>query len=662
MSIEPNVLRILVVDEEPSVRDAYRTVLQTSEPPVSQELDTMELALFGTPSDLPILQPAPELVRDVTYASQGQEAHALVVESVARGNRFAVAFVDMRMPPGWDGAETIEHIWAVDPDVQIVVVTAYSDRSWDQVVARLGRSDGLLLLKKPFDPSEVRQLAGSLGEKWRLGRVATRELSESKRLAAELTDANAGLAREVVVRRAAEARLHRHAYYDSLTGLANRARLTERLDGMLERLRTDANKSFAVLFLDIDNFKLVNDSFGHEMGDRLLVEVAKRLSEGLRGLDAIARLDEDSASRLGGDEFVVILGGIKKGTDAAVVADRLLQSLAQPIDLGVQSVALSTSAGIAVATPECESAEALLRDADTAMYRAKSQRLRFAMFDPAMHIEAKSRLAIESDLRRAVSKNHISLVFQPIVHAGTRRIVALEALARWDHPDYPRRSPAEFIPIAEETGLIVPLGRWLLEEACRQLATLRAANPSAKDLRINVNVSRRQLLDINLAADVRDIIERTGIPADRVGLEITESAIIGDVDAALRQLDALKRIGVTLHLDDFGTGYSSLSCLQRFPLDVVKIDRAFVTTLGQSNVSASIVEAIVTVAHRLGIRVTIEGVETEPQFAAVQELGSDFAQGFLLHRPLSAEAISALFTAEDRLAPRLDGTPIGTKA
>jgi predicted signal transduction protein with EAL and GGDEF domain len=375
------------------------------------------------------------------------------------------------------------------------------------------------------------------------------------------------------------------------------------------------------------------------------------------------RLEGDTASRLGGDEFVVVLDGMHDDADAARVAERLLARIAEPIDLGVQHVALSASIGISIGTCGDRTAEELLREADTAMYRAKASRAGFAVFDPAMHDAARRRLAIESDLRRAVAAHHFSLVFQPIVHAASGRIAALEALVRWDHPDYPRRTPNEFIPVAEQTGLIVPLGEWLLEQACSALASLRAECPGADELRINVNLSRRQLLDPRLGETVRGAIRRTGVPASRVALEITESAIIEDVPAALARLGELRSFGLGLQLDDFGTGYSSLSCLQRFPLDVVKIDRAFVAELGRSERSAAIVESVVLLAHRLGMHVTVEGVETAAQLDAVRAIGGDFAQGYLIQRPMPLDGVRRLLAAEGERAAadaaRASGLPIG---
>jgi diguanylate cyclase (GGDEF)-like protein len=642
-------LRVLVVDDDPSVRTAYANVLAPRRGRRTT-IDNLETGLFGSPTTK-----GTGLVKalDVACASQGQEALGLVERAVAEGRPFAVAFIDMRMPPGWDGLTTAERIRAVDPQIQIVIATAYSDHAWDDVVRRLGRVDSLLLLKKPFDANEVQQMAAALSEKWRLALTAAAELEESKRLAAGLTAANVELEREVADRQAAERKLHRHAYYDPLTGLSNRYRLIDRLETAFERRRREPTFSFAVLYFDLDSFKLVNDGLGHEMGDKVLVEIARRLSSALRGADAVAWADDHAASRLGGDEFVVLLEGIRRPTDAAVVADRLLRLISQPIDLVVQQVALAASVGVAVAEDRHETADEILRDADMAMYRAKFDRLRIAMFDPAMRAAAGRRLSVESDLRRAVEARHFQLVFQPICRASDGRIAALEALVRWNHPDYPVRPPSEFIPVAEETGLIVPLGRWILEEACRTLAAMRAAAPEADDVRMSVNVSRRQLLDPRFGADVRSILERTGAPASRVDLEITESAIIGDEEAALKRLAELKEIGVGIHLDDFGTGYSSLSCLQKFPLDLVKVDRSFIRDLGDAAVTAAVVEAIVPLTHRMGMQVTVEGVETEPQLAALQALGIDFVQGFLLHRPDTIEAVMTLLDA--RTAPVDDG-------
>ena len=642
MTATADPIRVLVIDDEPDVREAYLTILGPR-PPRDADLDALEGALFGKPTAAPI---APSTPLDVVCAGQGAEALALVKSAMEQGRPFSVAFIDMRMPPGWDGLETAERIREVDPDIQIVIATAYSDRTWDEVVATLGHIDSLLLLKKPFDPNEVAQMAAALGEKWRLSRILQAELTESVRLSSELQSTCLDLEREAASRSDAERLLHHRAYYDSLTGLPNRLRLLDRLKSAVARRRREPDYAYAVLFFDLDRFKLVNDSLGHDLGDQVLIEVARRLKEGLRGADAVVRAGEDGAARLGGDEFVVLLDGMQDASDAVAVAKRLLEQIAQPIDLMVQQVALAASVGITVAADHHRTAEDVLREADTAMYRAKFERLGVALFDPEMHKAARLRLSVETDLRRAIENEHFSLVFQPIVHADSGRIAAMEALVRWDHPDYPTRSPAEFIPVAEDTGLIVPLGRWILEESCNALASLRARSPESLDVRLCVNVSRRQLLDPRLPDDVLEILGRTGIPADRLDLEITESALIGDEEAALNRLNELKQVGVGLHLDDFGTGYSALSCLQNFPLDVVKIDRAFVASLAASSKSASIIGAIVTMAHRLGILVTIEGVETGLQFEVAQSLGSDYAQGYLLHRPTPIEHLTQLVILE----------------
>ena len=642
MSGGPDPVRVLVVDDDASVRAAYASIL-SPRPAPNTGLDAMEAALFGGP---PAAGRAPRAALEVVCASQGQEALGLVEEAVAAGRSFAVAFIDMRMPPGWDGLETAERIRAADPQIQIAIATAFSEHSWEEVAQRLGRPDSLLLLKKPFDATEVEQIAAAMGAKWQLTRAVQNDLDEANRLATRLRAANIELEREVAERQTVERLLHRRAYYDTLTGLPNRLRLIDRLQIAFARRSRDPDYSFAVLFFDLDSFKLVNDSLGHEMGDQVLMEIAKRLTDGLRSIDSVAVVDADSASRLGGDEFVVVLDGICKETDAAVVAERLLHRISQPIDLVVQQVALAASVGVAVAGDRHDCAEDILRDADTAMYRAKFERMRIAVFDPAMHDRARRRLSIESELRRAVEERHFSLAFQPIFHAGSGRISAMEALARWDHPGCASRSPAEFIPVAEETGLIVPLGRWILEEACRSLAAVRASCANAADLRVSVNVSRRQVLDPRLPSDVRDILRHTGVPADRVDIEITESAIIGDEAAALLRLAELKKIGVGLQLDDFGTGYSALSCLQDFPLDLVKIDRSFIRTLGECARSAAILESIVPLAHRLGMQVTVEGVETHAQLAAVRRIGADFAQGFLLGRPCPIETVMKMLLAQ----------------
>ncbi len=465
---------------------------------------------------------------------------------------------------------------------------------------------------------------------------------------ADLRRTNEMLELGIEERRAAEAQLRHHAYHDALTGLPNRTLLTDRLERCIARVSRDRAYLFAVLFLDLDNFKVINDSLGHELGDELLVAITTRLQACLRTVDAVVRA-ENVAARLGGDEFVLLLDDLKQPCDAAIVCQRLLDMLAEPFDLGGNEVVVTASIGVALSNSSCASAGTMLRDADIAMYRAKEAgKARYALFDSTMHVEAIARLEMESDLRRAVESEDFELAFQPIIALEAGRIAGFEALLRWTHPKRGVVPPDEFVPIAEETGLITPIGTWVLRAACRQLKAWDEAGLAALDLCMNINVSRRQLLEPGLCEEVARTLKELNLAGRRVNLEITESAIIEDADHATKCLLELRRLGVGVHMDDFGTGYSSLSCLHRFPLDVVKIDRAFMGTMVQDRNYVAVVHGIITITHNLHMRVTAEGVETTEQLAQILSLDCDFAQGYLFSRPVGAEEAFALCGDEGR--------------
>jgi len=450
-------------------------------------------------------------------------------------------------------------------------------------------------------------------------------------------------------RQEAEERLRHSALYDTLTDLPNRTLLSDRLENCLARASRDAKHCFAVLFLDLDNFKVINDSLGHNVGDRLLVAVADRLQSCLRSFDTVARIqvDEDMAARIGGDEFVIVLDGLRNTRDTALVAERLQQHLIRPYNLDSHEVVVSASIGIAVYDRRYQNAEELLRDADTAMYRAKGAgKAQFAIFDPAMHASATARLQVENELRRAVERRELHLAYQPIVALATHRVVGLEALLRWTKPDGSNVPPAQFIAIAEECGLMIPIGRWVLREACQTLQRLRSASRRNRELFVNVNFSQREVAEPGLGDDIERALHDHGLVGRQLNVEITESAVMKDSGAITEQLLKIKKLGVGLQLDDFGTGYSSLSCLHRFPLDVIKIDQSFTTTLGGNRDYLPVVEAIVTLAHSLGLKVTIEGIETEAQLKQVRSVGCDFGQGYYFSRPVSAdEAVASLDVA-----------------
>ena len=441
---------------------------------------------------------------------------------------------------------------------------------------------------------------------------------------------------------AAARALEHQATHDALTGLPNRALLQERLGRALaDAASAQGDDAVAVLFLDLDRFKVVNDSLGHAAGDDLLVAVAGRLAGCVRGGDTVARL--------GGDEFAILLAGLGAGGEATRTAGRIIRALEAPFRLGGRDVVTATSIGIAVGGTGHVAAD-LLRDADVALYRAKARgRGRYAVFDTAMNARALERLELEADLRRALRRGEFEVYYQPKVDLGTGRLAGLEALVRWRHPVRGVVGPGVFIPLAEETGLIQPLGQWVLEEACRQARRWGEAAGGGAAVVVSVNLSARQFAQPTLVEDVARALEAAGADPHQVQLEITEGVAMGNAEATVEILRRLKELGVGLAIDDFGTGYSSLAYLKRFPVDALKIDRAFVTGLRRETADSSIVGAVVGLGRALRLAVVAEGVETAEEAAQLCELGCALGQGYHFARPLPRAQVDALLLSEGPL-------------
>lgn len=460
--------------------------------------------------------------------------------------------------------------------------------------------------------------------------------------ATALRDRNGGVSHSVAMveditaRKQAELQLTHQAFHDALTGLPNRLLFLDRLQQALKRTR-GIHPQVAILFLDLDNFKVVNDSLGHGLGDQLLIAVAERLRHSLR--------NDGTVARLGGDEFAILLEEINGPGDATTAAERIIEALGLPFDLNGQQLFINASIGIACSSPaNCQVGD-LLREADVAMYGAKRQgKARFTVFEPGMGTLALERLELESDLRHALDHDEFILHFQPVfnLESAIESLAGFEALIRWQHPVRGLVSPADFIPVAEETGLIVPIGRWVLAEACRQLQAWQEAFPDGPWLAMGVNLSGRHFTEPDLVTDVEAVLRESALEPQRLILEITESAMVEDEQAAAAILQQLKQLGIQLAVDDFGTGYSSLAALRRFPVNHLKIDRSFVDGLGTDPDDSVIVSGIIGLAHGLGLSVVAEGVESARQWAHLRELGCDYAQGYYFARPLTPDDATAL--------------------
>jgi len=427
--------------------------------------------------------------------------------------------------------------------------------------------------------------------------------------------------------------------HDALTGLPNRSLFTERLRHAMRRAARHPDDLFAVLFLDLDRFKDVNDNLGHFAGDELLRAVARRLEACIR--------PEDTVARLSGDEFAILLESITDISDAGRVAERIEEALSFPINLAGAEVRTSASMGIVTSSMAHDQPEQLLRSADMAMYRAKAAgRARYEMFDREMHSDSLARLQLETDLRRAVELSEFRLHYQPLVSLRTGRVTGFEALVRWEHPERGLAHPAEFIPVAEETGLIVPIGRWVLVEACRRMKEWQASHPREVPLTIGVNLSVRQFSQPDLLDQINHALDSTGLAPSALRLEITESAIIDKGPFAIAILSQIRELGVQVYLDDFGTGYSSLSYLHGLPIDAIKIDRTFVSSMDTDEKSLRLVRTILTLAEIVGVRAEAEGISTVEQLRELRYLNCEQGQGYLFSAPITHDAVTDMLRAD----------------
>jgi diguanylate cyclase (GGDEF)-like protein len=624
-SATPHVRRrLLVIDDNPAIHEDFRKILPTGVQD-SPELLAAEQLLLGEPQSL-----APRPAFEIDSALQGQEGVERVRQALAEGRPYAMAFIDMRMPPGWDGLETIQHLWEVDPHVQVVICSAHADYDWTEVVARLDHSDKLLVVKKPFEAIEVLQCANALTRKWDNERTLRQQVEQLEQVVEARTQ---GL-------EAANKQLRHLATHDSLTGLPNRVLLDDRLTQAAAHAERDGH-SFAVAMFDLDRFKVVNDSFGHRAGDQLIKEVAHRLA-------AVAR-STDTVARLGGDEFLFIMDRLARREDAVQIVRRAVEALSQPIRIGDIDIHASASIGVAMFPADGKGVDTLIANADAAMYCAKQRgRNNIQCYASGMNAITQDKVKLESDLHAALTLNQLELHFQPKLETMSGAIYGAEALVRWRHPERGLVPPGEFIPLAEACGLIDKIGDWVVNEACRQARAWQLQGlPS---LRVAVNLSALQFRNGNLLHMTAAALAAADLEPRFLEVEITESALMSDPEESVKILEQLSRMGVVVSVDDFGTGYSSMAYLRRFPIDKLKIDRTFIGELLSRADDASIVRAIVSLAHNLRLKVVAEGVETSDQLELLRSLGCDQYQGFWFSPAVPAPKFAELLVESRKKA------------
>ncbi|WLI30610.1 EAL domain-containing protein [Pseudomonas rhodesiae] len=592
--------RILIVDDTASIHEDFRKIL-CADTHAEPSLDSLEETLFGTPA-------APRQVFELDSAYQGQEALALVSQALAANAPYAMVFIDMRMPPGWDGLQTIEQLWNVDPNLQIALCTAYSDYSFEAIEARLKYNDQLLILKKPFDHLEIRQMASALTWKWQLAQDVARKVS--------------GLERTIEERVQELLKVSHLLQYDALTELPNSTLLGDRLTQAIALGRRH-DTQLAVMFIGLDRFKRINNALGYPVGDEVLQQVSHSLVATVR--------DSDSVFRYGSDEFVIVLHDVQHPQQTQHIADKVLRTISATRHVAGHDLSVTASLGISIYPNDSCNAVELIKHAETAMHTSKERGANdFSFYTEDMNLRAQRQQNLESAIRHALERDEFVLHYQPKLDLRSGRIVGAEALIRWFQPRSGWVSPADFIPVAEDSGLIVPLTQWVLHQACEQAQAWRGMG--LPPLCMSVNVSpidfrQRDFVD-NLAA----ILKQSGLPPARLELEITESVLMQNVDETVDILQKIKAMGVRLALDDFGTGYSSLSYLRRFPIDVLKIDQSFVRGLNVNSQDAQLISAIIGMGKSLELNIIAEGVETVEQLNFLKTQQCEEGQGFLFSK------------------------------
>ncbi len=617
--------RILIVDDNESIhKDFLKTLCKTVEN--DDDMASLEAELFGDDNSKTKREVKEESIEyQVDSAYQGEEALEKVRQAHAHGNPYALLFVDVRMPPGWDGIETISRIWSEFPYTEMAICTAYSDYSWEEIAEKLGNTDKLLFLTKPFSTIVVRQMALSLIKKWNLGEQARNYVADLENEVSERTQQLKSLLADVEQKN----KLLQHmALHDGLTDLPNRTLFTDRLKHRVTTAGRE-NLRFAVFMLDLDQFKDINDTLGHEVGDKVLIEVGERIRQALR--------DSDTAARLGGDEFAVLLHEVDDES-STMVANKIVEALEPPIVVNNKSLCVGASIGIAVYPAHGEDDTTLVRHADIAMYEAKYSGQGVSVFDVEENAKRSDRAQLVKDFESAIHNRGLDVWYQPIVNTATREINGVEALCRWEHPERGMVPPDEFIPIAEQKGFIKPLTLLVLESALKQV---KEWHSRGLYIGVSINLSARNFLDTELHSDLEQLLSTHDVDGKWLTLEITEGMTINNPERALRIMNTLTNMGVGLSIDDYGTGYSSLAYLKRLPVKEVKIDRSFVLDLDSDDQNKMIVQSTVELSHAMGMTVVAEGVENQGIMDILKNYGCDKVQGYHLCRPKDSASVTS---------------------
>jgi len=706
--------RILIIDDDTRIHEDFRKILCAKEN--TTEYDELEASLFSNDSNDEVT-----FKYELDSAFQGEEGYKKVISAKEEGRPYAMAFVDMRMPPGWDGLETIKNIWVIDSQIQLVICTAYSDYSWNEVLYHLGASDRLIILKKPFDMVEVQQLATALTTKWSLScesvsrlqqieeseeryrtvvdsvedtimtldkdgnimfvnhnpwRMINQAVGENyytdikegyrkkvmdtvkevfekgKNKSIEYASLKGGseivwsegritpnyknnevvaatlVASDISARKALDWQLR----HDELTGLVNRAEFSTCVQKQISK-NNKASKQF-ILFIDLDYFNLINECFGYELGDKLLIKVSDILNEKIE--------DNEIIARLGGDEFAIFKCMQTDDKGALEYAVSVNEALKEPLTIDEFNLYPSASVGVVIVDDKEASVNRLLQDAEAALYQAKSRgRNRVECFDKNMRDEVVKRVNVGNELRQALEGNQFEMYYQPFISLNESKISGFEALIRWNHPEKGIILPDEFIPIAEETGLIFLITRKVLMMGCQQIKIWQ--DQGFNNIKVALNCSARDFNEQNMQEMVEEAIKNTGANIKQLELELTEGSIMDDVEKTIESMRILSEMGLHISIDDFGTGYSSFSYIKRFTIDKLKIDRNFIKDTPADEDDVAIVEAIIAMAHRLKLNVVAEGVETVEQLEFLKNAHCDIVQGFLLGVPMTSdEATSRL--------------------